>query len=184
MALSPARTQTILDAAQELILKHGLRGTSMQAIATKARIAKPTLYAYFPDKAAVFDALLDRLIGQWREEFVEALRGDGDLAQRVAAALIAKNKAMRRLLAGSPHADELYGEHDKGGAARFAAFEADLGNIIERELVAAGVTGARLNTQVLLAASYGIGRRAQSTAEFGPALRLVVERVLRPDLPR
>jgi AcrR family transcriptional regulator len=177
-----ARREGILDAAQALILKHGLRGTSMEAIARTAAIAKPTLYAYFPDKSAVFAALLDRLIGAWRAEFLSALRGDGDVVHRIAAALTAKHKAARRFLEGSPHADELYEEHDRGGAAQFAAFDAELAALIEAELAAAGVARARIVTQFFLAASYGIGRRAQSVAELGPAFRLLAERLLRPEL--
>jgi len=176
------RREAILDAAQVLILKHGLRGTSMEAIARQARVAKPTLYAYFPDKSAVFDALLVRLIDAWRAQFLAALRGEGDVVQRIAAAMIAKHKAVHGLLGSSPHADELYGEHDRGGAARFAAFDAGLADIIESELATAGVARARTVTQFFLAASDGVGRRAQS-AELGPAFRLLAERLLRPELP-
>jgi AcrR family transcriptional regulator len=183
MARSPVRSEAILDAAQELVLKHGLRGTSMEAIAGRAGIAKPTLYAYFPDKPAVFAALLDRLIAAWRGEFLTALAGEGDVVQRIAAALTAKNKAVWRLLAQSPHADELYEEHDRGGAAQFAALERELGDTIEHELTLAGIARARLFAQLLMAASYGIGRKAQSPAELGPALRLITERLVRPELP-
>lgn len=182
MARSPIRIEGILDAAQELILKHGLRATSMEAIAARAGIAKPTLYVYFPDKAAVFSALLDRLIAGWRREFMAALGGEGDVVQRIAAALIAKNKAAWRLLADSPHADELYGEHERGGAVHFAAFEGELAAALERELAAAGIERARTLTQLLLAASFGIVRKAQSAAELGPALRLLVDRLVRPEL--
>jgi hypothetical protein len=44
------------------------------------------------------------------------------------------------------------------------------------------VTRPRIVTQVFLAASDGIGRRAQSVAELGPAFRLLAERLLRPEL--
>lgn len=183
MRPAEARTESILDAAQQLILKHGLRGTSMEAIARQAGIAKPTLYAYFPDKAAVFAALVERLIADWRRVFVEGLGTQGDAVQRIAAAMTAKHKAARRLLEASPHADELYAEHERGGAAQFAAFDSEVAAAIEAELTAAGVARARLVTQFFLAASYGIGRRAQSVAELGPAFRLLAERLLRPELP-
>ena len=176
-----ARKEGILDAAQALILKHGLRGTSMEAIARQAGIAKPTLYAYFADKGAVFDALLERLIGAWRAEFLAGLHSEGDVVQRIAAAMVAKHKAARRLLDASPHATELYEEHDRGWAAQFASFDAELAGIIEAELSSAGVARARIVTQFFLAASYGIGRRAQ-LAELGPAFRLLTERLLRPEL--
>jgi AcrR family transcriptional regulator len=113
MKAAEGKSRLILDAAQELILKLGLRGTSMEAIARQAGIAKPTLYVYFPDKGAVFSALVDRVVETWREEFFAALRGDGDVVQRIGAAMTAKSKAVMRLLANSPHAEELYGEHER-----------------------------------------------------------------------
>ena len=124
---------------------------------------------------------LERLIGSWRAEFLAGLHGEGDVVQRIGQAMIAKHKAARRLLDASPHADELYEEHDRGGAAQFANFDAELAGIIEGELAAAGVARARIVTQFFLAASYGIGRRAQ-LAELGPAFRLLAERLLRPEL--
>ncbi len=115
---------------------------------------------------------------------MDALGGEGDVVQRVGAALIAKNKAVWRLLADSPHADELYGEHERGGAAYFAALESELGAVIERELAAAGAARPRLLTQLLLAASFrdrpqgAIGRRtgagAAAVGRSPGAARIVV----------
>lgn len=183
MKPAEGKAPIILDAAQALILKLGLRATSMEAIARQAGIAKPTLYAYFPDKAAVFGALLDRVVEDWRQEFFSALHGEGDAVQRIGAAMTAKHKAVMRLLANSPHAEELYGEHDRAGAKQFAAFEAELSAAVEAELTKAGIARARIVTQFFLAASFGIGRKAQSAAELGPAFRLLSERLIRPELP-
>ncbi|MEO9228306.1 MAG: helix-turn-helix domain-containing protein [Devosia sp.] len=183
MRIGEGKRDAILAAAQILMLKHGLRGTSMEAIARGAGIAKPTLYAYFADKAAVLAALVDSLIAEWRVNFVAALRGDGDIVQRVGAALTAKNKGAMRLLAGSPHAAELYGEHDRMAAGQFRTYDKEVSDALEAELSAAGIARARLLAQLLLAASFGIGHKAQSPAELGPALRLLAERLVRPELP-
>ena len=178
-----SKTELILTAASALLLKHGLRGTSMEAIAKSAGVAKPTLYAYFPDKTAIFAALVAQLIASWRQDFLIALGGDGDIVQRVGAALIAKHKGAMKLLADSPHAGELYGEHDRQAAPQFHTLDGELAGALERELTLAGVARARLLTQMLLAASFGIGHKAQSPAELGPALRLLAERLIRPELP-
>jgi hypothetical protein len=55
--------------------------------------------------------------------------------------------------------------------------------VLESELATAGVVRARLVTQLLLAAGYGIGHKATAIAELGPALRLLSERLIRPELP-
>jgi AcrR family transcriptional regulator len=183
MKSATGKREAILEAAQQLFLKHGLRGTSMEAIARDAGIAKPTLYVYFPDKAAIFAALLEQLIAIWRQDFLMALRGQGDVVKRAGAALTAKYKGLMRMLAGSAHAAELYGEGDRLSAPLLQALEAELAAALEVELAAAGVVRARLVTQLLLAAGYGIGHKAQSPAELGPALRLLAERLIRPELP-
>ncbi len=174
----------ILQAAHALVLKHGLRGTSMEAIARAAGIAKPTLYAYFADKPEIFAALTGELIATWRAECLAALRWEGGVVQRVAAALTARHKAALRLRAASPHAAELFGGADSAAGAPLTAFETELGAAIEWELTAAGATRPRLLAQLLLAASSGIAQRATSPAELGPAIRLLSERMIGPELPQ
>lgn len=154
----------------------------MEAIARQARIAKPTLYAYFPDKDSVFRALVERLIGSWREAFLEGLRGDGDVVARIAAALTNKNKAAMRLIGSSPHAEELYGEHDRSAGPQFKVFEAEIAAAVEHELMLAGAARPKLMAQVLLASSAGLMHAAQSPAELGPAIRLLTERLVGPEI--
>lgn len=183
MAGAADKKGKILEAAKGLILRNGLRGTSMEAIAKAAGIAKPTLYTQFGDKEAVFSALVDLLIAEWRAVFLEGLRGEGDVVSRIATGLANKHKATLRLLSGSPHAEELSGEHDRSAAAQFGLFEAEIADAIERELTLAGAARPRPMTQMLLAAAMGISKKVQSVAELGPAIRLLTERLLRPDLP-
>ena len=52
----------ILDAATDLFLAEGYGATSIEAVAQRARISKRTFYHRFPDKAALFDAVLRRII--------------------------------------------------------------------------------------------------------------------------
>src|SRR5687768_4195466 len=95
----------------------------MEAIAREAQIAKPTLYGYFPDKEAVFGGIVQGMVDQIREAVGTALAGDGDAVARIAAALTAKYDVIGKMLAGSPHADELYSEHDRGKGGEFEAVE-------------------------------------------------------------
>jgi len=183
MRPATSKPEMILEAAGGLVLKHGLRGTSMEAIARAAGIAKPTLYAYYPDKDAVFTALAERLIGGWRQDFLAALRGDGDIVARVGAALTARCKGAMKLLAGSPHAAELYSGNDRIFGPRIRGYDDELLAGLEAEINDAGIARARFLAQLLLASASGIGQKAQSPAELGPALRLIAERLIRPELP-
>lgn len=106
--LSPERRARILDGARALILRVGLRGATMEALAREAGVAKPTLYGYFPDKDAVFEALVAEIGEDIRGAFDATLAEAGDAPGRIAAAIIAKYKVINRVLEGSPHAAELY----------------------------------------------------------------------------
>jgi AcrR family transcriptional regulator len=48
----------ILDAARRVFLEHGLAGASIDEIASAARAGKPTIYARFPNKEALFTAVV------------------------------------------------------------------------------------------------------------------------------
>jgi AcrR family transcriptional regulator len=54
----------VLGAAAELFLRNGFDVTSMDAIAERARVSKRTLYSRHRDKAALFRAVMDGLLGQ------------------------------------------------------------------------------------------------------------------------
>ncbi len=52
----------ILDAAQRVFLKRGYQSASVDEIAETAPASKPTIYAHFPGKEALFEAVVARII--------------------------------------------------------------------------------------------------------------------------
>ncbi len=59
--LGPERRRPlILDAALEVYVERGYRGTSMQAVADAAGVTKPVVYECYPNKDQLLLALLDR----------------------------------------------------------------------------------------------------------------------------
>jgi AcrR family transcriptional regulator len=75
--LGPERRRPeVLDAALDLFLEHGYDGTSMQAVADRAGVTKPVVYACFPGKDELFRALLareeDRILAEIQGAFDSA----------------------------------------------------------------------------------------------------------------
>jgi AcrR family transcriptional regulator len=52
----------ILDAAQRVFLKRGYQSASLDEIAESAPASKPTIYAHFPGKEALFEAVVARVV--------------------------------------------------------------------------------------------------------------------------
>jgi len=53
----------VLDAAQQLLDEGGPEAASVRGIAKKLGVAPNTIYTYFPDRAAILEALVERLLG-------------------------------------------------------------------------------------------------------------------------
>src|SRR5579863_1406397 len=57
---------TILGVATELFMEHGYGATSIEMVAKRAGIAKRTFYHRFPDKAALFHAVVKGVMARLR----------------------------------------------------------------------------------------------------------------------
>ncbi len=68
-ARSRERFNQILDAAAELFAEVGYESVTADEIAARANTSVGGLYRFFPDKLAVFHALVDRYLNQLRELF-------------------------------------------------------------------------------------------------------------------
>ena len=56
--LETAKRQQILDGARRMFMAHGFDGASMNDIVREAGVSKGTVYAYFPSKEKLFEALI------------------------------------------------------------------------------------------------------------------------------
>ena len=100
--LGPERRRPlVLDAALGLFVERGFEKTSMEAIAEAAGVTKPVVYACFPGKAELFEALLRREEERMLGEIQDALSAAGDLADPEAV-LVEGLTAFLRAIARSP----------------------------------------------------------------------------------
>lgn len=70
------RAARILDAAAELVLRHGYRRVSIEDVATRAGIGKGTIYLHWRNREALFYALLTRESLDVVGEQIERMRHD------------------------------------------------------------------------------------------------------------
>ncbi len=70
-----ART-AIVTVAWELVRDHGLAGLSMRELARRAGITTPTVYAYFPSKNAIYDAMFGQAAADFADRMAEPYASD------------------------------------------------------------------------------------------------------------
>jgi AcrR family transcriptional regulator len=80
---SDERRGHVIDAAVSEFARHGYHGASTAAIAKRAGISQPYIYALFPNKRDLFLAANKQVTDNIRGRFVEAARGTEDPQERL-----------------------------------------------------------------------------------------------------
>lgn len=171
----------MVSAARTLILRGGFRATTMEAIAREAGVAKPTLYSQFPDKNAIFAALLDAIITEIVEAADTGFATAGPLWERVGEALSRQHIALSAILNGTLHADELMRESKQTGfrlEERHLRTEAR----IAEELEGARVRDAKLLARIIASSAHGISQKIADPDTMGRAIKLLCQRLIQPAL--
>ena len=98
--------ERIVDAANTLIAEQGLAQTTVDQIAGLADIAQATFFNYFPTKAAVVDALVERLIDQFNEIVDQAHDAGSSVVPKIEALFLlsadlteSEHRALRDVIA-------------------------------------------------------------------------------------
>lgn len=104
-----------LKAATALFAEQGVSGTSLQSVADAVGVSKPTLVYHFGGKDGLRRAVLEALLGHWREELprmMAAATGEGPRLESLLGALYAffsedRHRALLLLREALDRPDEL-----------------------------------------------------------------------------
>lgn len=107
----------ILEAALEVFSEAGLRGATLDRIASAAGLSKPNLLYYFRSKEEIHRTLIDALLDSWLEP-LRALDPEGDPVEEVLAYVLRKLEMARtmpresrlfanEILHGAPHVGDI-----------------------------------------------------------------------------
>ena len=94
-----ARRDQILDRAAELILADGLAAISMEGVARAAGVSKGLVYNYFPDRQALFAALLQREQRDLNDRGMRGALAASDLIRRTTGLYLRQTEARGALIA-------------------------------------------------------------------------------------
>ena len=79
--------ERLIQSADHLWGERGVRGASVEDIAREAAVTKPTVYYYFPDKSALFTAVVCSVLEQHGAGLRTAARRGGRARERLVSAL-------------------------------------------------------------------------------------------------
>ncbi len=135
-ARSAARVELLLDVAEEVFEEVGYDAATTNLVASRAGVPVGTLYRWFPDKAALAEALadryLDRLVTLYRELLSDLPPEEriGDFLHRVMARLVVETRGQKALPALLVSA-MVPGNRSPAGARMRAGLEGHIRGLIE-----------------------------------------------------
>lgn len=125
------RRARIVEGAMAAFIRFGYRRAAMADIAAACGLSRPSLYLVFPNKAAVFRALAETLLADAAAAAEAAWPEAAPVPDGLAAAILAKDLPIHRLLVSTPHAAEILAETESltedlhnASAARFRSLTA------------------------------------------------------------
>jgi AcrR family transcriptional regulator len=95
LAKGQSTREHLLDAARELFARDGYDATSIEAVLRRSGVSRGSLYHHFPDKKALFEAVLHRLQAEVIESTIKAAKGSVDGVEALKAGCIACVKLAR-----------------------------------------------------------------------------------------
>lgn len=165
------RRAAVVRAALVAFSRYGYRKASMADIAAAAGCSRPLLYTLFASKADVFRALAEQLLGEAAVAAEAAWPADAALAEGLAAAILAKDLPLVRLMAATPHAAEILAQAEsqlrdlhEAASARFAA-------MLTARLAAAGDPSAAATARVVVNAATGLKHAGLTEADYSADVR-------------
>jgi len=165
--LKAARRARIVAAALQVFLATGYRGATMEGVAAAAGLSKVTLYGYFPDKDAVFAAVAQVVLDRLRDAAFTALAAPGPVADRIAAALVAKHGLFHDLVRASAFAADLLANRDRVRDQAAALDDALIHNM-------AALLGDDRQARLIFHAAKGVAEAASDRAGIGADIRTLV----------
>lgn len=126
----------LLDAAEALFAERGFDATRLEDVAKAVGIRRASIVYHFPDKRAVYHAVLERVLEALRQAVSQALAGSGSATRRVQAAVEAWlgflevrptfGPLLLRELANAGSSDGALAQHIGGFDALVREFRAEL----------------------------------------------------------
>ena len=156
--------------------RYGFRRASVDAIAREANVAKPTLYAYFADKSALFRAIVEYEATEILAAARRAASSRKPAAERIADVLSAKFTRTWELVHSSRHAAELLDVKNALGAAAVAKLDHEFLALLIEAIPSA--KRARSLAQMLMRAAAGAAYDATTVAmhrkHLGELVRVIL----------
>lgn len=170
------RRLQIIRAATGVFLRYGFARTTMGDIAADLGLSRPSLYQRFPDKAAIFRAVVETMVADKLAELRQGLTARTGLAERLEYLCTSWTAEGYDLVCGNPDAKDMFDLGFEVVRESYAAFEA----LLAEELSGQGAQGGGPDqtARMMGAAMKGFKDLARDGADLRAMIRSLVATVV------
>jgi AcrR family transcriptional regulator len=166
MSTAPERRLRIVQAAIDAFARFGYRRCAMADIAAAAGMSRPALYLVFAGKEAVLRGVAEQLLGEATVAAEAAWSPDAPVADGLAAAILAKDLAIHRLIMASPHAAEILAAATEMAGDLHDASAARFQELLASRFAAAGVADPTGTARMIVHAATGLKHAGLPEADY------------------
>jgi AcrR family transcriptional regulator len=165
-----AKERKITDAAIRLFHRHGYRKVTMSDIAAEAGMSRPSLYASFANKEAIFSGLMDDHAARHAEDAGEQVLRLTRLRDRLQCLFEIWILQPFASVVGSENGADLLANSavyaPEAAAALYARFEEQLREVLEPSMAQGRVMSAADLAHILMMATKGLKAATRTEAEL------------------
>lgn len=170
--LKMSRREKILDAAESLFRGLGFRATTMTSVAEQVGMSKVTVYSYFSDKDALFEAVASRIADSLRVAVLSALKEISDPREAVTTALTRKHLMVFDLVRSSDFSMELFAAKSLFAASQFKQLDQDIEKALGNKL------SDKSLARILFGASIGIANKSMDKEQLQKDLGRLIDKMV------
>jgi len=108
VARNPDKEEKVLNSAHHIFLRFGYNRTTMSDLAKAAEISRPALYLIYPNKEAIFRAVITRYYEQTKQHSEQAIQASPTLEAKLAASMKLWIENVYQEVANAPERNEIY----------------------------------------------------------------------------
>lgn len=175
----------IVEAAKSCFFSYGFKRTSMADIAKRVGISRPALYLHFQNKKAIFRALAEHLHEGTLRQAEMALKGEGNVCDRILQAFEHRSINLFALVCDSTHGEELIDINSQVASDVFLAAQQKFTVMLTQVLQQAEIDGeiqlksleldAGQAAELLIKSANGLKQASVNSQEY----RSLVQRLIR-----
>lgn len=184
--IQETREAQILDAAEALLARYGLKRITMDDVAEAVGLSRPAIYQYFKSKNALIERVLERFHQGVLRQVETALNHNGSLSDQLKLAIMARDGLYLEQFLTSGQMPWYMQSANTGISKAFEVAQEDYQVMLRRHMFRSGVSAqsAKIAARMIISSAAGLLTMVKSQQDFADEIDQFIALLLNKVTPR